>query len=28
MTLDNFRNVQTCAVVWSRGRYIGAIFKG
>ena len=28
MTLDNFRNVQTCAVVWSRGRYIGAMVKG
>jgi hypothetical protein len=27
MTLDNFRNVQTCAVVWSRGRYIGATFQ-
>jgi hypothetical protein len=27
MTLDNFRNVQTCAVIWSRGRYIGATFQ-
>jgi hypothetical protein len=27
MTLDNFRNVQTCQVVWSRGRYIGATFS-
>lgn len=26
MTLDNFRNVQTCQVIWSRGRYIGATF--
>jgi hypothetical protein len=26
ITLDNFRNVQTCQVKWSRGRYIGAIF--
>ncbi len=24
MTLDNFRNVWTCQVVWSRGRYVGA----
>jgi hypothetical protein len=28
MTLDNFRNVQTCQVIWSRGRYIGATFLG
>ena len=28
MTLDNFRNVQTCQVIWSRGRYIGATFQG
>jgi hypothetical protein len=28
ITLDNFRNVQTCQVKWSRGRYIGAIFQG
>jgi hypothetical protein len=27
MTQDNFRNVQTCQVAWSRGRYIGAIFS-
>jgi hypothetical protein len=27
VTLDNFRNVQTCAVIWSRGRYIGATFQ-
>ena len=27
MTLDNFRNVQTCQVIWSRGRYIGATFN-
>lgn len=27
MTLDNFRNVQTCQVKWSRGRYIGATFS-
>ena len=24
MTLDNFRSVWTCQVVWSRGRYVGA----
>jgi hypothetical protein len=24
--LDNFRNVQTCRVIWSRGRYVGAAF--
>ena len=28
ITLDNFKNVQTCQVKWSRGRYIGAIFQG
>jgi hypothetical protein len=27
MTLDNFGKVQTCRVVWSRGRYIGATFS-
>jgi hypothetical protein len=27
MTLDNFGKVQTCQVVWSRGRYIGATFS-
>jgi PilZ domain len=27
ITLDNFRNVETCQVVWSRGRYIGATFQ-
>ena len=27
MTLDNFRNVQTCQVIWSRGRYVGATFS-
>jgi hypothetical protein len=26
MTLDNFRNIRTCQVIWSRGRYIGATF--
>ena len=26
MTLDNFRNVRTCQVIWSRGRYVGATF--
>jgi hypothetical protein len=26
MTLDNFRNVRTYQVIWSRGRYIGATF--
>jgi hypothetical protein len=24
ITLDNFKNVQKCQVIWSRGRYIGA----
>jgi hypothetical protein len=28
ITLDNFRNVQTCQMIWSRGRYIGATFEG
>jgi hypothetical protein len=27
ITMDNFRNVQTCQVMWSRGRYIGATFQ-
>ena len=27
MTLDNFRNVRTCQVIWSRGRYIGATLE-
>jgi hypothetical protein len=27
ITLDNFRNVRTCQVIWSRGRYIGATFE-
>jgi len=26
MTLDNFSNIRTCQVIWSRGRYIGATF--
>ena len=26
ITLDNFKNVQTCQVIWSRGRYLGATF--
>lgn len=26
MTLDNFKNVRSCQVIWSRGRYIGASF--
>jgi hypothetical protein len=26
ITLDNFRNVQTCQLIWSRGRYVGALF--
>jgi hypothetical protein len=26
ITLDNFRNVQTCQLIWSRGRYVGASF--
>ncbi len=26
MTLDNFRNVQTCEMIWSRGRFVGATF--
>src|ERR1700675_1395444 len=27
ITLDNFRNVRTCQVIWSRGRYIGPTFE-
>ena len=27
ITLDNFKNVQKCQVIWSRGRYIGATFQ-
>ena len=27
ITFDNFSNVQSCRVVWSRGRYIGATFN-
>lgn len=27
VTLDNFRNVRICQVIWSRGRYIGATFR-
>lgn len=27
ITLDNFKHVQTCRVIWSRGRYIGATFQ-
>jgi hypothetical protein len=27
ITLDNFQNVQTCQLVWSRGRYVGALFE-
>lgn len=27
ITLDNFRNIETCQVIWSRGRYIGAVFQ-
>ena len=26
VTLDNFKNVRSCQLVWSRGRYIGASF--
>ena len=26
ITLDNFKNVQSCRMIWSRGRYIGATF--
>ena len=26
ITLDNFRNIQSCQVIWSRGRYVGANF--
>jgi len=26
VTLDNFKNVQSCRMIWSRGRYIGAAF--
>jgi PilZ domain len=28
ITRDNFRTVQTCRVLWFRGRYIGATFQG
>jgi hypothetical protein len=28
ITLDNFKNVQSCQLVWSRGRYAGALFEG
>jgi hypothetical protein len=24
ITLDNFKSIQTCQMIWSRGRYIGA----
>ena len=27
ITLDNFKSVQPCRVIWSRGRYIGATFS-
>ncbi len=27
ITSDNFRSVQTCQVIWSRGRYVGATFR-
>jgi hypothetical protein len=27
ITLDNFKNVQSCRMMWSRGRYIGAAFS-
>jgi hypothetical protein len=27
ITSDNFRSVQTCKVIWSRGRYVGATFR-
>ena len=27
ITLDNFSNVQSCQVVWSRGHFIGATFN-
>lgn len=26
VTLDNFKNVRACQVIWSRGRYVGASF--
>ena len=26
ITLDNFKSVQSCRMIWSRGRYIGATF--
>ena len=28
ITLDNFKSVQSCRMIWSRGRYIGATFFG
>ena len=27
ITLDNFKSVQTCRMIWSRGHYIGAAFS-
>jgi hypothetical protein len=27
ITLDNFKSVQSCRMIWSRGRYIGATFS-
>ena len=27
ITLDNFKSVQSCRMMWSRGRYIGATFS-
>jgi len=26
ITLDNFKSVQSCRMMWSRGRYIGATY--
>lgn len=27
ITLDNFKSVQSCRLIWSRGRYVGAAFS-
>ena len=27
ITMDNFKSVQSCRMIWSRGRYIGAAFS-
>lgn len=27
VTLDNFKTVRSCQIIWSRGRYVGASFS-